>query len=230
MRRVSRLITRSSAHHIMTFGVEDLILDASRVKGKDGSAQPGLERNCRDVWAALCRWLVESMEKGKGVSIPYFIRLSWRLEDGIDTFPKTFKPVWSFSENFMHVHKLLLNKHAARHVEDSFWSKMEEINFSKIAYRYSQCLSKDIVFVLTRRFFTRLGHAIAEGQKVSVDIGVGTIVASERKLNFFFKSDFSRRVVHKSGRALICDDAGACALQPPPPPHHPRHRLIAFRR
>jgi hypothetical protein len=119
-------------------------------------------------------------------------------------------------------------------VEDSFWSKMEEINFSKIAYRYSQCLSKDIVFVLTRRFFTRLGHAIAEGQKVSVDIGVGTIVASERKLNFFFKSDFSRRVVHKSGRALICDDAGACALQPPPtppstPPHHVSQMTLKWR-
>jgi hypothetical protein len=195
----------------MTFGVEELILDASRVKGKDGNPQPGLERNCRDVWAALCRWIVESIEKGKGVSIPYFLRLSWRLEEGIDTFPKSYKPVWSFSENFMHAHKLLLHKHAARHVEDSFWSKMEEINFSKIAYRYSQCLSKDIVFVLTRRFFTRLGHAIAEGQKVSLDVGVGTLVASDRKLNFFFKSDFSRRVVHKSGKALICDDAGLAA-------------------
>jgi hypothetical protein len=200
----------------MTFGVEELILDASRVKGKDGAAQPGLERNCRDVWAALCRWIVESMEKGKGVSVPYFIRLSWRLEDGIDSFPKTYKPVWNFSDNFMHAHKLLLHKHAARHVEDSFWSKMEEINFSKIAYRYSQCLSKDIVFVLTRRFFTRLGHAIAEGQRVALDIGVGTISASDRKLNFFFKSDFSRRVVHRSGRALICDDAGA-------QPHSTRH-------
>ena len=46
---------------------------------------------------------------------------------------------------------------------------------------------------------------------MSLDVGVGTIVASERKLNFFFKSDFSRRVVHKSGKALICNDAGAAA-------------------
>ncbi len=59
----------------------------------------------RQVWLAFCKWIVERFDKGKGVNIINFIRLSWE-QDEVEkemygnAADKVLRPVWRMSESF----------------------------------------------------------------------------------------------------------------------------------
>ncbi|MGB1600578.1 MAG: HU domain-containing protein, partial [Promethearchaeia archaeon] len=56
------------------------------------------------TWLAFCKWIVERFDKGKGVSIINFLRLSWQ-HDAIEqeiyggTARTALKPVWRVAES-----------------------------------------------------------------------------------------------------------------------------------
>jgi hypothetical protein len=61
--------------------------------------------SCAQVWLAFCKWIVERFDKGKGVTIINFIRLSWQhdeLEQEIygTSADRALRPVWRLSESF----------------------------------------------------------------------------------------------------------------------------------
>lgn len=52
--------------------------------------------------------------------------------------------------------------------------------------RFSGSLTKDVVFSGTRDLFQRLGRVVASGQHAEFDIGVGKVIAKERKVTCHF--------------------------------------------
>merc|ERR1711959_177781 len=183
----------------MTYTEEDLVRETAQIKSRLKEFDA---RTCAEVWDAFCKWIVECLQKGKGVNVPFLVKLMWKQESGIDSFPKAYKPIFIFGDSFLKSHSLMLHKNTPRHNEDGTCTRSEEINFAKIAFRYTQCLSKDTVFAITRRMFQRLGTAFSEGQKAKVDVGVGFIICHERKLSFVWKAAFCHRIVHKSGKVI----------------------------
>jgi nucleoid DNA-binding protein len=71
-------------------------------------------------------------------------------------------------------------------LDDENMEKMEEINFHKIAMRYSNTLTKDVVFSCLREIFTRIGKAMMTGKHVQIFCGVGDFVSRDRKAEFIF--------------------------------------------
>eukprot|EP00798_Chlamydomonas_sp_ICE-L_P013402 gene13402-19253_t len=73
----------------------------------------------------------------------------------------------------------------------------EEINFTKIAIRFSNQLNKDTIFKCFRRILTALGEALTVQACVSVSLGVGVLRSTERRLEFDFDRMFTKQQ-HKS--------------------------------
>ena len=149
------------------------------------------------TWLAFCKWIVERFDKGKGVSIINFLRLSWQ-HDAIEqeiyggTARTALKPVWRVAESFERAYgvecKHKTDKRAP--TDEEAFEKMEEINFHKIAMRYSNQLSKDVVFSCLRDMFVRIGKAMQTGQHVKIFCGVGDFICRDRKLEFEFDSHY----------------------------------------
>jgi len=147
----------------------------------------------RQVWLAFCKWIVERFDKGKGVTIINFMNLSWEQDEHEqemygESADSALRPVWRMKESFERAYTLQCKNKSDKRTtrdEDSF-EKMEEINFHKIAMRYSNSLTKDVVFSCLREMFTRLGRAMMTGQHVKVFCGVGDFVCRDRKAEFEF--------------------------------------------
>ena len=140
------------------------------------------------------------------------MRISW-IHDELDSElreeseDRIFKPAWRLAEGFEKSHGLQCRNKADRAsaLDEHTLVRCEEINFHKIAIRYSANLSKDCVFSCLRHIFHRIGKTMATGQEVRVFCGCGDFVAKERKADFVFDTHYHRFVV----RALSSEEEDA---------------------
>jgi hypothetical protein len=119
--------------------------------------------------------------------------LSWEPDEieqeiygeGVD---KALRPVWRLNAAFERGYNLQCkNKSDKRSPNDEVnFEKMEEINFHKIAMRYSNTLTKDVTFSCLREMFSRVGKAMMTGQHVKVFCGVGDFICRDRQTEFEF--------------------------------------------
>jgi hypothetical protein len=107
----------------MVYTEEDVFRDCAKNRKQLVRVE---ERVYKAVWLALCKWIVELFEKGKGVSITTFMQLTWvpdTVEEEIygkggDT--SIFRPVWRMSEGFEKSHGLTMkHKSDQRKPEDA---------------------------------------------------------------------------------------------------------------
>jgi hypothetical protein len=148
---------------------------------------------CAQVWLAFCKWIVERFDKGKGVNIINFMSLSWEPDEieqeiygeGVD---RALRPVWRLNAAFERGYNLQCKNKSDKRTpnDEANFEKMEEINFHKIAMRYSNTLTKDVAFSCLREMFSRVGKAMMTGQHVKVFCGVGDFVCRDRQTEFEF--------------------------------------------
>lgn len=147
----------------------------------------------RQVWLAFCKWIVERFDRAKGVNIINLMSLSWEpdeLEEEIygGGGGRALRPVWRLNAAFERGYNLQCKNKADKRTpnDEASFEKMEEINFHKIAMRYSNTLTKDVAFSCLREMFSRLGKAMMTRQHVKVFCGVGDFVCRDRKAEFEF--------------------------------------------
>jgi hypothetical protein len=118
----------------------------------------------------------------QGVHVPGFFRIAWS-GDGPDD-PKR-RPLFFLSDRFATKHALRF-----RRPLETPSGKVEDINFVKIALKFSNSLTKDTVFTALRRIIIALGEKVAAGAEVEIDLAVGTLVAKEKAVVFAFESQY----------------------------------------
>ena len=160
------------------------------------------------VWLALCKWIVDMFDKGKGVHVVTLMQLSWvpdeaeaEIYGGGKDGLMVLRPVWRLSEGFEKSHKLSCkHKSDQRRPEDAdVMAKMEEINFHKLAMRYSKSLTKDQCFSALRDMFRRLGQVVGVGRDAKVFFGVGDFCCSGNKAQFVFDGHYHRFLKRPGG-------------------------------
>ncbi len=63
---------------------------------------------------------------------------------------------------------------------------IEDINFTKIAIKFSKNLSKDIVFCGIRDLIQKIGEIASTGASMSIEMSIGKIVAKHRAIHMLF--------------------------------------------
>eukprot|EP00294_Goniomonas_avonlea_P008895 CAMPEP_0114557036 /NCGR_PEP_ID=MMETSP0114-20121206/9610_1 /TAXON_ID=31324 /ORGANISM="Goniomonas sp, Strain m" /LENGTH=408 /DNA_ID=CAMNT_0001742285 /DNA_START=178 /DNA_END=1404 /DNA_ORIENTATION=+ len=106
-----------------------------------------------------------------------------KKEDGSQFSHTNFQaqPVFVLSERFLQQHPVKFRKPV-----ESPEVKSEELNFCKLAIKFSQTLSKDVASAATRRLIAKLGQAMGRGAEVLIDFGVGRLYSRDKQAFFVF--------------------------------------------
>ena len=67
--------------------------------------------------------------------------------------------------------------------------KVEEINYTRLAIKFSESLTKDLIFSGSRDMISHIGRACGARDKVCIDFSFGKLVCKRRKLKFKFAAE-----------------------------------------
>jgi len=134
--------------------------------------------NCFDV---LDEWILSLLKNKKGAEVPNFATITWEIIDGRNS-EKKMRPVFIPKMDFIKGHQILYQPPI---VEPNVVTS-EEINYTKLAIKFSNSLTKDIVFSGVRCLLRKIGEVCGLGREVTIEFSFGTLKSRERRLAFEF--------------------------------------------
>lgn len=162
--------------------IEDIINES--VKNRPGSktthsvTQHKVYEEC---WQALNQWIYFCMRKRMGAEIGNFANFTWQFFND-ENGEVRCRPYFMFVDTYRKHFRAQCKKP----LRAPLLAQSEEINFSKLALRYSTILTRDMLFVGLRDIFRYIGEAILKGGEVKIEFAVGTLCSKERKTRFEF--------------------------------------------
>mmetsp|Transcript_16175 Transcript_16175/g.21419 ORF Transcript_16175/g.21419 Transcript_16175/m.21419 type:complete len:647 (+) Transcript_16175:177-2117(+) len=129
----------------------------------------------------LDKWILSKLKQKRGADIQNFATITWEVYENLNGEKKT-RPVFLPKPNFIKSNKILYQSPL---VEPTL-APCEEINFTKLAIKFSHTLTKDVVFTAVRDLVRKIGEVCGSGREVNVDFSFGQLHARERKLAFEF--------------------------------------------
>lgn len=167
------------------YGLEQLCEDAIRRGGSRERRQP---LNLKEVWAAVDRYIVTCLDQKRGVSLPNLCRIGWRVLRLRNKC--SHKPYFQLSESFCRSGGVDAGKASGQPpIPERDLCQFEELNFSKVAIKFSSELTKDHAFTGWRLLARQLSDVISQGKSVSVEFSFGKLIAKEREVHFVFAAD-----------------------------------------
>jgi hypothetical protein len=170
-----------------------------------GIPEPERRRIYEEIWMALNLWLRAALEQGRGGHIPNFARFCWgsgraSLDHGAGgAGASKTRPVFLLDPGMARDFGAKAWRKPVKHAKVS---KVQEMNFTELAIRWSTILTKDLVFSGLRDMLARLRAAIKAGCKCKVRFGCGKLLVKEGKVAFVF--DPSLRI--RRDRKLTVDE------------------------
>lgn len=161
------------------------------------------------ILRSLDSWVKSRLEKGKGARIPNFGTFTWRIHtSAVTNVASKTHPIFVPDESFCKAFALHPDLGVTLRLGDSRKSlaKVEEINYTRLAIKFSDNLTKDVVFSGSRDMIQHIGRACGTKEKVGIKFSFGRLVSKRRRIRF----DFSRDIISLSDSApnepLIMND------------------------
>eukprot|EP00741_Cyanophora_paradoxa_P017868 tig00021035_g17257.t1 len=183
----------------MSYSTAQLFADCAQSKRRSRADAQMFAR----VWDAITSWARATFDEGRGIFITNFIKLTWyknshlrrreRVDLGTLGVKEFQRPVAILLENFRKTHCIEYKHNRKPPLENHVHT--EEVNWSKLAIKFSQDLNKDQVFSCTRDLVQRLGEVLAEGRAGRIDFGVGSLVFADRAVDFEWGHEYHKRPV-----------------------------------
>ncbi|RHY14919.1 hypothetical protein DYB34_008977 [Aphanomyces astaci] len=134
-----------------------------------------------EVWAALNAWIEARYNEGKGVNVAPFCKISWETVT-ISRNTRKLRPIFILHETYAKTYGL----HYKKRITAPDIAALEDINFTKIAIKFSKNLNKDTVFCGVRDLLHKIGEIASTGAQMSIDMALGKIVAKNRTVHMLF--------------------------------------------
>lgn len=166
------------------YTVEHLLADAAN--NRNALTRRGSD-DVRLAWDAFNRYVSDCVNKKQTISVSNFAKIGWKLDVGLCSSSPRRRPHFCISEAFART----CNADSRTEINSDSRSLalVEEFNFTKCALKFSQGLTKDLLFIGLRAIISQLAEAIASGQEVTIDMEVGTLRSSQRVVTFSFIAD-----------------------------------------
>ncbi|GMH72091.1 hypothetical protein TrLO_g6970 [Triparma laevis f. longispina] len=143
------------------------------------------------VWESYNNWLLDQMIRRKGADAAGFVNFSWEFyskatnTDDSEAFQMRCRPAFVLADQFKKQNQLPKSK---KHLPPTL-APSEIINFHKLALRYSNDLTKDMIFTTFRDLVRKIGEVIGSQKTVKLKFSVGTLHSRERKTRFEWDSE-----------------------------------------
>jgi len=135
-----------------------------------------------ESWQALNQWIESKLCKRKGADIPMIGKFTWEFQRSELT---KCRPIFIASDSFIKENNI---KRPRIH-KVPLLAPSEDINFSKLAIKYTKALTKDMVFAGIRDILKKIGDSIARGQDIHIEFSFGILRSKEKKIRFEFNQN-----------------------------------------
>jgi len=166
----------------MVYSLDNLISDCANKKSRTDLPVKEKKRVLGDVWESFNLWIDSQFEKGKGVNIATFGKITWEVTEKSITGEEKRRPYFKLAETYCRGNGIPFKKQ----LKGSELAKTADINYSILAIRFSQSLTKDQTFTGLRDLLQQLGQVIGSGRKVAIQFHIGKLVAKDRKVYLLF--------------------------------------------
>jgi len=130
-----------------------------------------------ETWTAVNKWINYRLSKKKGASIPLLGKFTWeKVGDNVS------RPVFILHDSFVKLHRVK----KARVFKEPDLAPVDELNYSQISIKYSELLTKDMVFVGIRDIVKKIGDYVDRMFEFDVPFSCGVMTSSERRVRFEF--------------------------------------------
>jgi len=156
--------------------IEECVVEKSR------NLAPGVKRDQYDeTWAALNTWLLKRMKQQKGGEVGFLGSFAWEVQKQDDGSVST-RPIFLIADSFVKDFNV---KRQRVHYKPKT-TKVEIVNYSQLAIKFTNSLTKDMVFGGTRDIMRKIGSFCARGATLDVQFSFGTLRIKENKVKFDF--------------------------------------------
>jgi len=132
------------------------------------------------TWVALNAWIETKLAKQKGAGVSGLGCFAWEVKQ--KNGETSCRPIFVVSEAFAKTFQVKRD----RVFRLPRTTPVENVNFSMIAIKYSNTLTKDMVFVGVRDIVKKIGDFVYRGYDMEIEFSFGTLYAKEKKIKFEF--------------------------------------------
>ncbi|DAZ96284.1 TPA: hypothetical protein N0F65_008317 [Lagenidium giganteum] len=181
------------------YTLKQLFNDCSSRLSRTKCAADKKRETLEDIWRAFNDWIDSRFDAGKGVHVATFATISWETCTNSRNQPK-LRPVFILSDTYLKTYGLQQKKPIA----PPMLASLEDINFTKIAIKFSKNLTKDLVFSGIRDMLQKIGEVSATGGAVSIAFNFGRLIAKNRCVSVIFDPlKFPRALEDQITRSMI---------------------------
>jgi len=148
-----------------------------------------------ESWQALNIWIEGRLCKRMGADLGSFLGcFTWELKPAEGSDHLMCRPIFLINDSFAKENRVLRQR--VHYYPNT--SQSEEINFSKLAIKFSNQLTKDMVFCSIRDICRKIGEFVSRGYQCEIPFFFGTLTVKERRIKFDFNySRFSKILPQK---------------------------------
>ncbi|RHY31573.1 hypothetical protein DYB32_003364 [Aphanomyces invadans] len=163
------------------YTLRHLLSDCSGKMTRTSCAAEKKKETLEEVWAALNAWIEARYNEGKGVNVAPFCKISWETVT-ISRNTRKLRPIFILHETYAKTYGL----HYKKRITAPDIAPLEDINFTKIAIKFSKNLNKDTVFSGVRDLLHKIGEIASTGAQMAIEMTMGKIVAKNRAVHMLF--------------------------------------------
>ena len=162
--------------------LDEIFAEKARVLTISRGQTPGAKIEIySESWSSLNSWIESRLCKRKGASVPMLGSFTWEVKYGGDGSAFS-RPIFIMSDSFIKEHRI---RRQRVHIQPALVPP-EEINYSKLAIKFSKSLTKDMIFSGTRDIIKKIGDFVDRGYEFEIEFAFGVLKSKERQVRFEF--------------------------------------------
>mmetsp|Transcript_1794 Transcript_1794/g.2818 ORF Transcript_1794/g.2818 Transcript_1794/m.2818 type:complete len:555 (-) Transcript_1794:165-1829(-) len=158
-------------------------------RGRNPRGRPFYE----EAWQALNAWIESRLKRRQGATISPLGDFTWEIKTSADG-ENQCRPIFMVGDSFVKDHHIRLSKfHKPTNL-----AKCEDVNYSKLAIKFSKTLTKDMIFAGVRDLLKKIGDYIDRIYEIEIQFSFGVLRSKERRIKFEFDNSRLMQILPSS--------------------------------
>lgn len=182
--------------------IEELVQDRlSSSTGRGKGIPQGKEDIYISAWQSVNLWLESRLRQRNGAELGLLGKFTWEFKkDKLGQI--SFRPIFILGSSFSKEHHIRTQRLHYNQVI----APCEDINYSKLAIKFSKTLTKDILFASVRDIIKKIGDFVDRFYDFQVEFSFGVMRSKQRKVQFEFNLDKIQRLLPEDASSLYMPD------------------------
>ena len=181
--------------------IQELVEERTHSTTGGAKAIPtGKEEIYLSAWQSVNQWLESRLRQRKGAELGLLGKFTWEFKR--EKGDISFRPIFIVGSSFCKEHHIRVQRLHYNQV----LAPCEEINYSKLAIKFSKNLTKDLLFASIRDLIKKIGDFIDRFYEFQIEFSFGVLKSKQRKVQFEFNLDKMQKLLPEDASLLYMPD------------------------